>query len=341
MSVSDSGVSVLMPAYNAADYIEKTLQSVINQQYTDYEIVIVDDGSSDTTLKVIEKWQRNFPEKIKIKAQKNSGVSETRNTLLSLARKKYFTFLDSDDYLDSDYLGKLVQAAEENNADMVISGQRKVSNEGELIALIHYPVDQYPGTAMRRLNFAGKLYRREFVQNTGVHFQKQNLYEDNPFNLALMSLADNLTILPYEGYNQIVHVGSITARKITNNQIPYKAIEETVRLVSENKNLIKDYDLFVYTLLSFFVFFIFKANKNHSYMRMDKKRQSNTDTVLKFVVFAEKTLADLPFSVYDNKYLKYNKVKDLPIAQKIGVYTFLRLLKWNLLLPFVKIYYRI
>ena len=55
MSVSDSGVSVLMPAYNAADYIEKTLQSVINQQYTDYEIVIVDDGSSDTTLKVIEK----------------------------------------------------------------------------------------------------------------------------------------------------------------------------------------------------------------------------------------------------------------------------------------------
>ena len=76
-------------------------------------------------------------------------------------------------------------------------------------------------------------------------------------------------------------------------------------------------------------------------MRMDKKRQSNTDTVLKFVVFAEKTLADLPFSVYDNKYLKYNKVKDLPIAQKIGVYTFLRLLKWNLLLPFVKIYYRI
>ena len=76
-----------------------------------------------------------------------------------MARKKYFTFLDSDDYLDSDYLGKLVQAAEENNADMVISGQRKVSNEGELIALIHYPVDQYPGTAMRRLNFAGKLIR--------------------------------------------------------------------------------------------------------------------------------------------------------------------------------------
>ncbi len=341
MSMSDSGVSILIPAYNAADYIDKTLQSVIDQQYTDYEIVIVDDGSSDATLKVIEKWQRRFSQTIKIKSQKNSGVSETRNTLLSLARKKYFTFLDSDDYLDSDYLEKLVQAAEENNADMVISGQRKVSHEGDLIALIHYPVDQYPSIAMRRLNFAGKLYRREFVKKTGVHFQKQNLYEDNPFNLALMSLADNLTILPYEGYNQIVHVGSITARKITNNQIPYKAIEETVKLVSENKKSIKDYDLFVYTLLSFFVFFIFKANKNHSYMRMDKQRQSNTETVLKFAVFAEKLLAGLPSSVYENKYFKFNNVKDLPVTQKVGVYTFLRLLKWNLLLPFIKLYYQI
>ena len=341
MALSESGVSVLIPAYNAADYIDKTLQSVIDQQYDDYEIVIVDDGSSDTTIRVIESWKKRYPQKFIIKTQKNSGVSATRNTLLSLARKKYFTFLDSDDYLDNDYLEKLVQVAEDNDADMVISGQRKVSKDGKIIALIHYPVDQYPNTAMRRLNFAGKLYRREFVEKTGVTFQKYNLYEDNPFNLALMMLANNLTILPYEGYNQIVHVGSITARKITNDQIPYKAIEETVKLVSENKERVKDYDLFVYTLLSFFVFFIFKANKSHSYMRMDKQRQSNTETVLKFTAFAEMVLVNLPSSIYKNKYLDATNTKDLPMTQKIGVYAFLKLLKWDLLQPFVKVYYRL
>ncbi|WP_289822323.1 glycosyltransferase family 2 protein, partial [Faecalibaculum rodentium] len=99
MALSESGVSVLIPAYNAADYIDKTLQSVIDQQYDDYEIVIVDDGSSDTTIRVIESWKKRYPQKFIIKTQKNSGVSATRNTLLSLARKKYFTFLDSDDYL--------------------------------------------------------------------------------------------------------------------------------------------------------------------------------------------------------------------------------------------------
>ena len=74
---------------------------------------------------------------------------------------------------------------------------------------------------------------------------------------------------------------------------------------------------------------------------MDKQRQSNTETVLKFTAFAEMVLVNLPSSIYKNKYFDATNTKDLPMTQKIGVYAFLKLLKWDLLQPFVKVYYRL
>ncbi|WP_305084271.1 glycosyltransferase family A protein [uncultured Faecalibaculum sp.] len=341
MENSNSGVSILIPAYNAAEYIDKTLQSIFSQTYQDFEVVIVDDGSTDDTLAVLNQWKKRYPDSIQIQSKENSGVSDTRNVLLSLARRKYLTFLDSDDYLDQNYLEVLTTTAENNHADMVISGQRKVTPQGEVITTIHYPVDKYPLTAMRRLNFAGKLYRREFVLKSGVHFQKKNLYEDNPFNLALMTIAKNLQILSYEGYNQIVHIGSITAKKITNELVPYTAIEETIQLVVSHKDQVEDFDLFVYTLLSFFTFFIFKANKNHSYMKMDKARTSNIDTVLKFVRFSERIIKRYGLNFSENRYRKRRYTKDLPLSQKLGVKLFYMMLKSNSAESFVKLYYQL
>ncbi|WP_276930802.1 glycosyltransferase family 2 protein [Faecalibaculum rodentium] len=339
MDKLDSGVSILIPTYNASEYINKTLKSVFDQSYQDYEVVIVDDGSTDKTLHNLKKWKEKYPEKIRIHTQQNSGVSETRNVLLSLAKKKYITFLDSDDYFDVDYLKTLVNAAEVNNSDMVISGQRKVTLQGDVITTIHYPVEQKQTTPMRRLNFAGKLYKRELILKNDICFQKGNLYEDNPFNLALITLSKNLVILPYEGYNQIVHIGSITTRKIEDNLVPMRALEETVKLVVKNKDKIADYDLFAYTTLSFFCFFIFKANKTHSYMKTGKGRISNVQTVLNFSRFIQNMIKKYPLEYKGNKYYNMKNTKDLPLSQRIGMILFVSLLRHSLLDTAIKFYY--
>ena len=111
-------ISVIIPVYNCEKFIEKCLQSLVNQTLTDIEIILVNDGSTDNSQKIIEKFSDT---RIKLINKKNGGQSSARNVGLDVANGEYIGFIDSDDWVDSDFFEKLYNTAKKYNADISIS----------------------------------------------------------------------------------------------------------------------------------------------------------------------------------------------------------------------------
>jgi glycosyltransferase involved in cell wall biosynthesis len=114
-------ISVIIPVYNSSKYIKRCLNSLINQDYSNYEIFIVDDASTDNSLEIIREYALVY-KNIKIKSlKKNKGVSNARNCGIKECNNEYIMFCDSDDWYESDALRIISKAAEENHADFVMS----------------------------------------------------------------------------------------------------------------------------------------------------------------------------------------------------------------------------
>lgn len=113
-------ISVLIPVYNSEKYLVRCLNSVINQSLKDIEIIIANDGSKDSSLKIIKEFQKE-DKRIKIIDKINEGVVKTRNILLKYAIGKYCINIDSDDWIEKDYLQRIYLEAEKNNLDLVVS----------------------------------------------------------------------------------------------------------------------------------------------------------------------------------------------------------------------------
>ncbi len=113
-------VSIIIPVYNVEKYLQRCLDSVVNQTLKDIEIICVNDGSTDNSAIILEEFSKK-DERIKIVNQKNGGLSRARNTGLEHSNGDYIGFLDSDDWIDLDYYEKLHDAAERNNCDIAFA----------------------------------------------------------------------------------------------------------------------------------------------------------------------------------------------------------------------------
>lgn len=115
-------VSIIVPAYNAEDTLEKCLQSIANQTYPFFEAIVVNDGSTDDTQTIAERWSQK-DSRIRVFRKENSGVSAARNAALADAQGEWITFLDSDDYLEPDCLERLLDG---EACDMAVIGYHTV-----------------------------------------------------------------------------------------------------------------------------------------------------------------------------------------------------------------------
>lgn len=340
MNGKEWDVSVIIPCYNAEAYIEKTIDSLYAQTYQNFEVVFINDGSTDGTITFLQKYYEKWSDRTQIITVENGGPSRARNLGLDKATGKYIIFLDSDDYVANDYIEILYSAAEENGSEMVLSGQKKVDEDGNVIASIDYPVDQIPDYALRRLNMSGKLYKKTFLDQHNIRFSVGKLYEDNVFNFYAMFLSKNMIVLPYNGYYQVIHQGSRMTRTIQSEDIPYEDLERSIFYVMTHKELISELDVFEFTVLSFFTYFIFVANRKQMYALEKRSIRKSSPTVLKELCkYTSRVIPQYFPKYYRNPYVGIFQCRYLSMSQRGGVWFFVKLMRTHLLWPFVKIFY--
>lgn len=332
-------ISIIIPVYNTEKYLKKCIDSILDQTYKDYEIIVINDGSTDSSYEILQSYEQQYPAVFKIYTQENKGQSAARNHAMKYAVGEYVTFLDSDDYLAQDYLEVLVGVAALNRSDMVCSGEFRLSEDGKIVSKIRYKVDRKGNCALRRLNFSGKIYRRDFLNKHHIKFAEGKVYEDNPFNMKTFALAKNLVVVDYMGYYQIVHMGSTTTRKILEERLPFDEIEKTVCYVNEHKAEVNDYALFEYTVLSFFTYFLFKANKQHYYFDI-QGRKSDQEVVYKICDYIEDVILKYFPDYKSNVYIRRLKGSGITLMQRGSVFFFMKLIRNGRLKKIIKLYYR-
>ena len=114
-------VSVVMPVYNVAEYVQRAVESVLKQDMPDFELICVDDGSTDGSGELLEALAKTDA-RMKVIRQKNGGAACARNAGMDIARGEYLFFHDSDDWAESDLLRRMVQRADDTQADLVVAG---------------------------------------------------------------------------------------------------------------------------------------------------------------------------------------------------------------------------
>lgn len=176
-------VSIILPAYNAKMHIARCIQSILAQTFKDFELIIVNDGSSDNVTLPVCQMYANVDSRIRLVDKANEGVSRTRNIGIEQASGKYLQFVDSDDYLAPDYTETLVKAAQHTDADLVIAHYYMVIPKGGASALrersiqwaerSEIPLAQKFADKMRELDEQEPEVRKNGFLTSGVLDQKQ------------------------------------------------------------------------------------------------------------------------------------------------------------------------
>lgn len=216
-------VSIIVPIYNAERTIRRCIDSILDQEYKDFELFLVDDGSEDSSGSICDNYASN-DSRIHVIHKDNSGVSDSRNMALDIAHGTYLQFLDSDDWITPNATGLLVEAAERYHCDMVISdfyrvvGER-VSHKGDIeddcvltqeefaAHMLENPADFYYGVLWN------KLFRREIVENYHLRMNTDISWcEDFMFNLEYIRHADVFYALQVPIYYYVKTKGSLASQ---------------------------------------------------------------------------------------------------------------------------------
>ena len=167
-------VSIIVPVYNVEKFIDNCIQSLINQTYQNIEIILLNDGSKDNSLEKIKEWEKKYPKKIKCESHKNIGVGMTRNKGIDLATGEYLTFVDSDDYLDNDFIETLVNNIDD--CDIIVSGYKRVTEDGKI--QFERLVGKTPWAPYRQLVIWAKLYKTSLIKRNNIKFNHLKTAED-------------------------------------------------------------------------------------------------------------------------------------------------------------------
>lgn len=219
-------VSIIVPVYNAEKSLARCVDSILNQEFRDFELILMDDGSKDRSGDICDGYAR-ADARVVVVHKENSGVSDTRNQAIARARGTFLQFVDSDDWLTADATKLMVRAAEETGCDLVIADFYRVvgemvSRKGDIDAdqvigreafvgfMMENPADYYYGVLWN------KLYRREIVEAHGIRMDaKISWCEDFLFNLEYVRYATTFYALRTPVYYYVKTKGSLVNQKIS------------------------------------------------------------------------------------------------------------------------------
>lgn len=224
-------ISIIVPVYNVEKYLEQCIESLVNQTYKNIEIIIVNDGSTDSSGELCEKLA-NHDSRINVIHKKNAGLGLARNTGLEFVKGKYVTFIDSDDFADVDLIENLYNGIILNNADTCIGGFKRVNDDGKVLYKEEYKSVTYSGNKVVqelllrmlgsspeksdaiRMSVWNVLFSVEIIKNNNLQFCSERKYisEDLMFDIDYYIHSYKTTIINSTDYNYRVNNNSLTMK---------------------------------------------------------------------------------------------------------------------------------
>ena len=258
-------VSLIVPVYNSEEYLGKCLDSILNQTYQNFEILVVNDGSKDNSWKIIEEYKNKYPDKIVAINQENKGVAVTRNETVRKANGDYIMFVDNDDFLDKDYIETFITNAESGDYDIVFGGYRRPNENGKILKTLKL-IDEEWAKFIIMAPWA-KVYKKSFIIDNDINFLSINIGEDIYFNMKAILLAKNTKIINYVGYNWFFNTQSVSNSKqknITELEL-YRLLNSCYDMVKEENLLESNYDMLKTHFTRYVVWILSFATKRLSY----------------------------------------------------------------------------
>lgn len=238
----DMLISVIIPIYNVEKYLEQCLESIINQTYKFLEIILVDDGSTDSGGKICDEYAK-YDARISVIHKANGGLSDARNIGLENAHGDYIGFVDSDDYINADMYEKLAEACTTYNADITICGRRCFDSKGGSYQsfVLETPLIMDSKEAIIRLLLNDsldsaawdKLYRKHIFEN--IRYPFGVLHEDLSVTSMLFGKAECIVHIGTQEYNYRLRPGSITKHKFMKKKMDLLTQTEMLTSYVNNK----------------------------------------------------------------------------------------------------------
>ena len=235
--------SIIIPVYNVEEYIGKCLDSVFNQTYKDYEVIVVNDGTRDNSMDIVKKYD------VKIVNKENGGLSSARNKGVEYAKGDYLIFLDSDDYWENELLSKIDESLN-NKPDLVRFQIQDVNGED----IVKYEEEEFEG--LNGEDAFERIVKFHHVENAWCYAIRRKYYLDNKFEFSVGKTHEDFGLMPlvifkakkvnsinYIGYNYIKREGSIintsdyskTKKKVEDFYEHYKYLIKEIDKLKDNE----------------------------------------------------------------------------------------------------------
>lgn len=276
-------VSIIIPIYNVEKYLEQCILSIVNQDYTNLEIILIDDGSTDNSPKICDKLAK-LDNRINVIHKKNSGVSNSRNYGISIANGKYIMFVDSDDWLESKCITELLESIKKYNTKLVQGASVINDNKRKSIKKMHIEEDinelkkailnyKYDKKYVNLRCVWGKLFVTSIIKENNLKFNEEiYLLEDGIFVYEYLKLIDNVVFIPVVTYHYRQVSTSLSHRYNSDQLLQYKKLINKLETITENDFYIN------YTVLECLMTFI---SRNVKFYKNRKKFIKELKEVLK------------------------------------------------------------
>lgn len=235
-------ISIIMSVYNVEKYLDECLQSIFNQTYKDIELIIINDGSTDGSLDIINKYRKKYSNIVYIE-QENKGLSEARNLGLSIAKGDYILYIDSDDYIDSNMLQLMIDKIKEDDSELVIIGHREFYDDikGKDLDIILDVDDKKVYTGIEVANMMldckimgvawNKLYKASKLKEENFYFESGRYTQD--------------------WYPTFKHISNLSKISFVNKPLYKYRLRSTSTTSKKNEKRLEDYTYAVSNIINY------------------------------------------------------------------------------------------
>lgn len=318
-------VSLIIPVFNVEEYLEECLESIINQSFSDYEVILVDDGSTDRSRLIISNYEKNF-NKVTVLYQKNKGVSEARNLAFKHAAGEYVLYIDSDDFLKINMLELMVNKAKNTKADIVMCnynlyyGDNNENNRVFSYNLLEDNIYSSKEVIDMMLNFKlqgqlwNKLFKRSLLIEDNFEFESGRYIQDIFPVFKVINRSEKIAFINEDlYYYRQRDTSTIHKKNIKLVEDYYHAMYSVIQYIIENEIQVNStsFKVFRASVLSYFIHHYTNANFDNGYKNFKSSKYINLDIKIKDFIFLKNLNKRDKVRLFLFKFRIFNLIKKL------------------------------